>query len=601
MPDAATLELTGLVAGSLAPTVTLHDVELVETGVHQGALGPTPVARGDLESMIAASYDPEVDRAAMHPGHFDPRFVQTLADGEPAIGWAVPRRIVDTPDGKAKLIGDLVDVPAKLAAVIPKAYARRSIEFAPKITPSGRAYPAALTGLALLGVAIPAVKNLADVVNRYSAGPSAAPSAAVFLSDTPTPDASLHGAWWSSGHDGGRADLLLVSTEGGSLMARFDTGRYQALLAQEQARHAAMMAGLLSQSSVADEAIPPLPGLPGMPAPASYAAPTTTAPWPPAAAAPAAPGQQFAYDAAGQPVPVAAQPAAAAPVGSPFGYAAPPNAAAQPAAFSPFPPAAAAPAPGWPAAPAQPVPAVPAAQVYPFGQPAPVSAPAPAAPPAAGLPGWPAGQPVPAAHPAMAPTPPPVGGTAYAVPAAPAPGYPPAAGYPAAPPPGNPYAPAAYPPDPAAAAAAVAGMPAVAHLSAGQLAELQLRASRGDQAMQALEAQQREHYLTAAVNEGRISVAERPAWQAAMAAPGAMAHTVGLLSALTPGRVPVAPLGQAALAAPAAGAGGVPDAAWDAWEAETFGTGAPAAAAPAGPAGYPVPGAATFAAHPLGV
>jgi hypothetical protein len=104
MPDTATLEITGAAAASLAPTVTLHDVELVTTGVHPGATGSTPVAREDLEAMLAAAADPEVDRPPVHPGHFDPRFVQALADGEPALGYVLPRRILDVGPGVAKLI-----------------------------------------------------------------------------------------------------------------------------------------------------------------------------------------------------------------------------------------------------------------------------------------------------------------------------------------------------------------------------------------------------------------------------------------------------------------------------------------------------------------
>jgi hypothetical protein len=488
MPDTATLEIVGAATASLAPTVTLHDVELVTTGVHPGATGATPVAREDLESMIAASGDPEIDRAPAHPGHFDPRFVQALADGEPALGYVVPRRIVDLPGGAAKLIGDLVDVPAKMAAIIPKAFARRSVEFSPRVTPSGRAYRAALDGLALLGVAIPAVKGLADIANRYSAGPPVVPSTSVFLSDTPTVEASLHGAWWSTGHDDPHA-VPVLPTEGGALMPRFDTARYQALLTQESARHAQAMAGLLSQAQVADQQVaPPLPGFPGLPAPAAPAAPQMIDPATgyPVAAAPAAPQLPPA-------VPVAPAPPAAPAPAAPAGYA-----------FDPV---------TQQYVPAAPVPAV---------QPAPVPAPAPAA----AYPGYPA-------YPAPAPQPAPLGFAppAPAVPAAPAP-VAPAPGYPAgftAPAPAAPAAPTpgAVPP--------LAPSPLVAQLSAGQLSELQARAARGEQAMMALEAQQREHYLSAAVNEGRISVAERQAWAAQMAQPGQMAPTVAAAVRADPG------------------------------------------------------------------
>jgi hypothetical protein len=332
----------------------------------------------------------------------------------------------------------------------------------------------------------------------------------VFLSDTPTVEASLHGAWWSSGHDDPHAVPHPSSVEGGALMPRFDSARYQALLTQESARHAQAMAGLLSQAQVADQVVPPLPGFPGLPAPAAppQVDPATGLP---VAAAPAPAPAAPAWPAPAAPAPPAPAPAA------PAGYA-----------FDPV---------SQQYVPTAPVPAV---------QPAPVPVPAPQ--PFAGVPGYPPAPAAPAQPwpPAPAPAVP-----AAPAPAAPAPGYPagftaPAPAAPAAPTPG-----AVPPPAPS---------PLVAQLSAGQLAELQARAARGEQAMMALEAQQREHYLSTAVNEGRISVAERNAWATQMAQPNMMAPTVALLSSLTPGRVPVAPVGQAALAAGNATAG-VPDAA----------------------------------------
>lgn len=337
-------------------------------------------------------------------------------------------------------------------------------------------------------------------------------------------------------------------------MPRFDSARYQALLSQESARHAQAMAGLLSQAAVDDPMAPPLAPFPGLP--------------PVAPVAPVAPQQQFAPPAAAPQIdPATGYPVAAAP----------------------------APQPAVPAPPA-PLPAAPAGYAYDAvtGQYVP-TAPAPVAPAPVPAPQWPAapigGHPAPA--PAPVPAPAPIGFAPPApaapqppAPAAPVPGYP--AGY-AAPAPAAPAAPTpgAVPP--------LAPSPLVAQLSAGQLAELQTRAMRGEAAMQALEAQQREHYLSTAVSEGRISIAERAAWAAQMAAPGQMAPTVALLSSLTPGRVPVQPLGQATLAAGNA-TGGVPDTAWDAWESETFGIHPPATPTnvPAGVPGYP-------AAAPIGV
>lgn len=144
-----------------AGTATLEGVELVKLGTWAASTGVTNITHEDLEAMVAASLDPEVDRAAVRIGHIDPRF-----DGEPALGWVERLRIVGD-----VLVGDLVGVPSKLSAVLPAAFRRRSVEIAwGARTPSGKRYRAALTGLALLGVQAPAVRGLADVLALYSAG-----------------------------------------------------------------------------------------------------------------------------------------------------------------------------------------------------------------------------------------------------------------------------------------------------------------------------------------------------------------------------------------------------------------------------------------------
>lgn len=146
-----------------ADVTTIHDVELCAVGNWASALsGRTPIIGEDLDDMVAAAADTEVDHAPLKIGHVDPRF-----DGEPALGWlANVRRVGD------KVVADLTDVPTKLAATVKHAFRRRSVEIAWGVkTPSGKQYRAALTGLALLGVTPPAVKGLADVTGRYS-GPT---------------------------------------------------------------------------------------------------------------------------------------------------------------------------------------------------------------------------------------------------------------------------------------------------------------------------------------------------------------------------------------------------------------------------------------------
>jgi hypothetical protein len=145
-------------------TATIRDVELVSTGTWSASTGVTRVERADLESILAAATDPNVDAAPIKLGHIDPRF-----DGEPAAGWVQPKRI-ESRGQRDVLVGDLVGMPAKLAEVAPTAYRRRSVEILWRVkTAGGKQYRAVLTGIALLGVAAPAVKGLADVMALFRA------------------------------------------------------------------------------------------------------------------------------------------------------------------------------------------------------------------------------------------------------------------------------------------------------------------------------------------------------------------------------------------------------------------------------------------------
>lgn len=132
-------------------TMTIRGVELVRAGTWNASTGRVTISPADLDNMVTASANPEIDGAPIKLGHVDPRF-----DGEPALGWVKNLRL--SSDGTV-LVGDLVDVPAQLADIIPSAYPRRSVEIAWMKDQGG----AVLTGLALLGVTPPAVKGLADV------------------------------------------------------------------------------------------------------------------------------------------------------------------------------------------------------------------------------------------------------------------------------------------------------------------------------------------------------------------------------------------------------------------------------------------------------
>lgn len=148
-------------------TSTIKDVELVSVGEWPASTGATRVTRAHLEACLAAAADNDVDHAPIRIGHVDPRF-----DGEPALGWVRPTGIVDTRrDGRKvdTLVGDIIGIPSRLSEVAPTAFRRRSVELAWDVTtPAGKTYPVVLAGLALLGVAAPAVKGLSDVLALFA-------------------------------------------------------------------------------------------------------------------------------------------------------------------------------------------------------------------------------------------------------------------------------------------------------------------------------------------------------------------------------------------------------------------------------------------------
>ncbi|WP_020393453.1 hypothetical protein [Kribbella catacumbae] len=154
-------------------TATIPGVELVKVGRWGASTGVTDVTREDLDSIVAAYADQQIDRPAIKIGHTDQRFndgdqAPRAGDGEPAYGWVENVRLNATGDG---ILGDLTGIPSKLAEVIPAAFRRRSVEIAWGLkTTAGKTYRAALTGLALLGIAKPAVKGMADVLALYAEG-----------------------------------------------------------------------------------------------------------------------------------------------------------------------------------------------------------------------------------------------------------------------------------------------------------------------------------------------------------------------------------------------------------------------------------------------
>ena len=140
---------------------TIKGVQLVRAGNWNGMTGKADITTDDLADAVLAYHDPEVDHAVLKIGHDGDL---NLGTGQPALGWIENIKLAgDT------LVGDLVDIPSKLASIIPTAFRRRSVEMKRNLTtPSGKTYKLALDGLALLGAKAPAVKGLEDIFALYA-------------------------------------------------------------------------------------------------------------------------------------------------------------------------------------------------------------------------------------------------------------------------------------------------------------------------------------------------------------------------------------------------------------------------------------------------
>lgn len=115
----------------------------------------------DLAAAVDAARDPDMRPPILKLGHIDPRF-----DGEPAIGTVTRLRLTDA--GRT-LVGDFEGIPPWLDRVLVNAFPNRSIEAEMGArSPSGAVHRFALTAVALLGVAAPAVTSLESLRQLYT-------------------------------------------------------------------------------------------------------------------------------------------------------------------------------------------------------------------------------------------------------------------------------------------------------------------------------------------------------------------------------------------------------------------------------------------------
>lgn len=168
----------------MVQTIDFNNVPICRVGEWSGLNGKATITQDMFDSVIAASQDKEIDQGRLKIGHLS-GMNTALGDGAPAFGWVENPRM--DPDG-VTLRGDIKSVPKKLADLVGAAYKKVSVELRKNVqTPSGKKYPAVLSGLALLGASAPAVKGLDDLVSLYaSEAPDGGPEDECTQSETVT-------------------------------------------------------------------------------------------------------------------------------------------------------------------------------------------------------------------------------------------------------------------------------------------------------------------------------------------------------------------------------------------------------------------------------
>lgn len=141
--------------------VTIPNVEILEVG-EDWALsnGVFTFTDDDVASAVDATADPAIRTPVIKLGHTDPRF-----DGTFSIGRVENMHLAN---GGMTLVGDYVGVPKWLAAIMPSAYPRRSMEGRwDTTTATGRRWPFYIEAVALLGAMYPGITTLEDIEDFF--------------------------------------------------------------------------------------------------------------------------------------------------------------------------------------------------------------------------------------------------------------------------------------------------------------------------------------------------------------------------------------------------------------------------------------------------
>lgn len=147
---------------------TIRGVELVKVGSWEISTGTWTVTAADLQAAVAAHAAGVLRKPVIKLGHQGP-----MRDAAPALGHVDNLQLTD--DGHT-LVGDLINLPARLAAVMASAYPDRSVEALIDYQDGdGTVWPLVLSALSLLGATAPGIdtlRSLQDVTDLYGVAAS---------------------------------------------------------------------------------------------------------------------------------------------------------------------------------------------------------------------------------------------------------------------------------------------------------------------------------------------------------------------------------------------------------------------------------------------
>jgi hypothetical protein len=164
-----------------AAAPNLEAVELARPGSWKLSSGPVEFTEQMLRDAADFYTATGGQAVPVKLGHVDDRF-----DGEPTFGSVTNVRYLEDDRGPV-LLGDITGMPGWLAAAAPTRWPNRSIEGWRNFDYDGRQYALVLSGLALLGVTPPGVKNIRSLADLQLA--LAASSAEFLVASAPADEA----------------------------------------------------------------------------------------------------------------------------------------------------------------------------------------------------------------------------------------------------------------------------------------------------------------------------------------------------------------------------------------------------------------------------